>query len=129
MDSRKNKIFSFFSGCGFLDLGFEKNDYEIVLVNEFFEAFLGAYKFARAHMGIPTPSFGYWNTDINRFLAEDENYLRAYIDEARSDGSRVGFIGGPPCPDFSIAGKNRGKEGENGRLSRSYADLIIRPSS
>ncbi len=36
----------------------------------------------------------------------------------------TGFIGGPPCPDFSVAGKNRGQEGENGRLSQTYADLI-----
>ena len=28
-------------------------------------------------------------------------------------------------PIFLVAGKNRGKEGENGKLSRSYADLII----
>lgn len=29
----------------------------------------------------------------------------------------VGFIGGPPCPDFSVAGKNAGANGENGRLT------------
>ena len=37
----------------------------------------------------------------------------------------VGFIGGPPCPDFSVGGKNRGKDGENGKLSSAYIDLII----
>ena len=47
MANKKIKIFSFFSGCGFLDLGFEKNGYEIVLVNEFFKPFLDAYKYAR----------------------------------------------------------------------------------
>lgn len=40
-------------------------------------------------------------------------------------GNLVGFIGGPPCPDFSIAGKNRGREGDNGKLSLSYVNLII----
>ena len=35
----KLKIFSFFSGAGFLDLGFEKEGYEIVFVNEFNEDF------------------------------------------------------------------------------------------
>ena len=125
MANKKIKIFSFFSGCGFLDLGFEKNGYEIVLVNEFFKPFLDAYKYARLNMGIPKPMYGYWNTDINRFLSDDKNILTEYIKDARDDGSLVGFIGGPPCPDFSVAGKNRGKEGENGKLSRSYADLII----
>lgn len=125
MAGKKLKIFSFFSGCGFLDLGFEKSGYEIVLVNEFFKPFLEAYKYARVNMGIPEPIFGHWNTDINRFLTDDKTALTKYIKESRSDGSLIGFIGGPPCPDFSVAGKNKGKEGENGRLSRSYADLII----
>lgn len=31
----KLNIFSFFSGSGFLDLGFELNGYSIELVNEF----------------------------------------------------------------------------------------------
>ena len=30
----------------------------------------------------------------------------------------------PPCPDFSVGGKNRGKEGENGILSATYVELI-----
>ena len=125
MANKKLKIFSFFSGCGFLDLGFEKSGYEIVLVNEFFMPFLDAYKYARAGMGIPEPTFGHWNTDINCFFTANKSSLTNYIKDARSDGSLVGFIGGPPCPDFSVAGKNKGKEGENGKLSRSYADLII----
>ncbi len=119
------KIFSFFSGCGFLDLGFEKSGYKIVLVNEFFRPFLEAYKYARAEMGIAEPTFGHWNTDINRFLSVDKDTLAGHIKEAREDGSLIGFIGGPPCPDFSVAGKNRGKEGENGKLSNSYIKLII----
>jgi len=43
----------------------------------------------------------------------------------RKENALVGFIGGPPCPDFSVAGKNRGQEGDNGRLSRSYIDMIV----
>ena len=38
----------------------------------------------------------------------------------------VGFIGGPPCPDFSTAGKNKGAEGENGQLTSVYVNLIIK---
>ncbi len=128
MDQQKLKIFSFFSGSGFLDLGFEKSGYEVVLVNEFFKPFLAAYQFARKGMNISEPVYGHWNTDINRFLSEDEDALRKYISDARKDNSIIGFIGGPPCPDFSVAGKNRGKDGKNGILSRSYADLIIKMS-
>lgn len=60
MDKQKLKIFSFFSGCGFLDLGFEKSGYDVVLVNEFFKPFLDAYKFARKGMDISEPVYGHW---------------------------------------------------------------------
>ena len=52
MTKRKLKIFSFFSGSGFLDLGFEKNGFEIVFVNEFHPAFMKAYKYSRKKMKI-----------------------------------------------------------------------------
>lgn len=121
---RKLKIFSFFSGSGFLDLGFEKAGYEIVLVNEFQPNFMAAYKYSREKMSMPKPKYGYFNIDVNEFLNERRSELEAYIKDARSDGSLVGFIGGPPCPDFSVAGKQAGKNGENGKLSLSYVNLI-----
>ena len=40
-----------------------------------------------------------------------------------------GIIGGPPCPDFSNGGKNRGGRGKHGRLSRIFVQHIckVRP--
>lgn len=125
MDKRKLKIFSFFSGSGFLDLGFEKNGFEVELVNEFLPAFIEAYKYSRKRLGIQPPEYGYFNIDINEFLSSRKDELKRYMEDARSDGSLVGFIGGPPCPDFSVAGKNKGKDGDNGKLSLSYIKLII----
>lgn len=127
MAKKKNniKIFSFFSGCGFLDLGFETNGYDIVLVNEFSPSFLNAYRYARERMKLEKPKYGYQNIDVNEFLKDKSAELSSYMDDARNDGSIVGFIGGPPCPDFSVAGKQRGREGDNGKLSLSYIQLII----
>ena len=118
------KIFSFFSGSGFLDLGFENAGFQIQLVNEIKPAFLKAYMYSREQMGIEPPVYGYANSDINEYLTNSREYLSDMIREARADGSLVGFIGGPPCPDFSVAGKQRGRDGDNGRLTQSYADLI-----
>ena len=119
------KIFSFFSGAGFLDLGFEMNDFEISFVNEFHPAFMNAYKYSREKMKLSKPTYGYYTGDINVFLSDRKDELAGWMRDARSDGSLVGFIGGPPCPDFSIAGKQKGKDGENGKLSLSYINLII----
>lgn len=124
MNHNKVKIFSFFSGCGFLDLGFENNGYEISFVNELSTSFLSAYKYSRRIMGLPKPEFGYWNTDINEYFTTRCDELNKFIIDARSNDSIIGFIGGPPCPDFSVGGKNKGRYGDNGKLSLSYVKLI-----
>ena len=48
------------------------------------------------------------------------------INEFSIESKIWGVIGGPPCPDFSIAGKQRGADGENGVLSSVYVDAIIK---
>lgn len=122
---RSLKIFSFFSGSGFLDLGFEMAGFSIELVNEFSPAFIAAYKYSREIMGLKKPKYGYKNIDINEYLMSRSDELREQLRESRKDGSLVGFIGGPPCPDFSVAGKQKGRNGDNGKLSLSYVKLII----
>lgn len=119
------RIFSFFSGAGFLDLGFEKEKYEVVFVNEYSNEFLKAYKFAREKMGMKSPRLGYYCGDINDLLrGEQRKELEKKIQDMKKEGL-VGFVGGPPCPDFSIAGKNGGISGKNGMLTNSYKRIII----
>lgn len=121
-------IFSFFAGAGFLDLGFEKTKgFETLFVNEYHVPFMEIYKTARENLRIKKPKFGYSTDDVCSFLDEDKsNTLRQNIESSRKDFDLIGFIGGPPCPDFSIAGKNRGFKGENGKLSSTYIELIVR---
>lgn len=116
-------LYSFFSGCGLLDLGMERAGFEMAVVSEKYGPFLEAYKYSRAKMNIPTPIHGYLNRDICDFLNE-----KSVIDELMElDANKiVGFIGGPPCPDFSTAGKNKGVSGDNGKLSQRYFDLIAK---
>jgi DNA (cytosine-5)-methyltransferase 1 len=65
-------IFSFFSGAGFLDLGFEKAGYEIGYVNEVHKPFLEAYKYSRQKMGTPPPIHGYFEGNIESCIAGEE---------------------------------------------------------
>ncbi len=118
-------IFSFFAGAGFLDLGFENEGFKIDFVNEFNDSFLNAYKYSREKMNIKMPKYGYYCGDINGlFKGEEKKKLNDIIKLCKKDGL-VGFIGGPPCPDFSVAGKNKGITGENGRLTTSYKRIIL----
>lgn len=123
--NKKLVIFSFFSGSGFLDLGFEKSGYKIDFVNEFSSSFINAYIYSRSKMNLNTPKYGYHNTDISKYFNGLKQDLQSYINDARNNNSLIGFIGGPPCPDFSVGGKNKGKDGENGKLSSTYVNLII----
>jgi DNA (cytosine-5)-methyltransferase 1 len=123
--SLRPALFTFFAGAGFLDLGFEQNGFDVVFVNEFHKPFLDAYKYSREQMDIAKPMFGHLACDISDLLNADESVsMSDYVSRARRTHGLVGFVGGPPCPDFSIGGKNKGRDGENGRLSKTYVDLI-----
>jgi len=121
-------VFSFFAGSGFLDLGFETSGFNIVYVNEIFAPFIEAYRYSRELLKLPLPEYGYHYGeagDVSK-LAEgvQAQRLLELVKECHNSNKIVGFIGGPPCPDFSIGGKNKGHLGDNGKLSAAYIELI-----
>ena len=44
------EVFLFFSGLGFLDLGFEEAGFDIAFVNEYNHGFMQAYQYARRNI-------------------------------------------------------------------------------
>ena len=122
---KQTTIFSFFSGAGFLDLGFETAGFKVDYVNEIFEPFMDAYKYARQHLNLPSPEYGYHlGSAISFTEGNQKNILSELVFSARKKAKLLGFIGGSPCPDFSVAGKNKGREGDNGKLSSTYIDIV-----
>jgi len=128
-------IFSFFSGSGFLDLGFERpldegdNPQQVAhvrTVNEFDPAFERAYKYGRERLGIDLSHTEFLGGSAEEMLpgGRHSERLATAMEEGRGAGEITGFLGGPPCPDFSIAGKQAGEHGDNGRLTRSYFELV-----
>ena len=118
------QIYSFFAGVGFLDLGFQNANFDIAFVNEYNERFLYAYQYARRNDS-HVPHYGYSHLDIRSFLSDD-TWNATFPDYRQKKNILIGFIGGPPCPDFSVAGRNEGKEGKNGQLTSIYVELIIK---
>ena len=119
------EIYSFFSGLGLLDLGFEEAGFNIAFVNEIDNQALSAYQYARQKTN-RTPKYGFSNEDVRLFLS-DEKWEKSFPNYSKRDiDNVVGFIGGPPCPDFSIAGKNKGEKGDNGQLTYVYFELICK---
>ena len=118
------QIYSFFSGVGFLDLGFQTAGFDIAFVDEYDERFVRAYQYARRNDS-HVPRYGYSHLDVRSFLSDDV-WNKIFPDYRQQDDTFIGFIGGPPCPDFSIAGRNEGKEGKNGQLTSVYTELILK---
>lgn len=120
----KVPILSFYSGGGFLDMGFEKAGFEVVWTNEndpifaqLHAAGITSWRKARGN-GIKAEIF---NTKSIAEIA-----MADIISEAFPSGKPVqfGMIGGPPCQDFSSNGNNGGFSGERGKLTILYLDKI-----
>ena len=101
---KKIKIVSLFSGCGGLDLGFEKAGYEIVWANEYDKDIWATYRLNHKSTILDTRSI----TDISEDEVPDCD----------------GIIGGPPCQSWSEGGAKRGLNDKRGRLFYDYIRIL-----
>lgn len=99
------KVISLFSGCGGLDLGFEKAGFEIPIANEFDKNIWDTFK-------INHPKTKLIEGDI-RNIKEDD--FPSEID---------GIIGGPPCQSWSEAGSLKGIDDDRGKLFYDYIRIL-----
>ena len=102
---KKFTLIDLFCGCGGLSLGFQNAGFKIAA------------------------AYDYWDLAISIY---GKNFTHPVIKRDLSDLSDLSdiksfhpdfIIGGPPCQDFSIAGK-RNFEGERANLTRVFANLI-----
>lgn len=101
----KMKIISLFSGCGGLDLGFERAGFEIPIANEYDPTIWETYK-------INHPSTKLIEGDIRNIKESD------FPDDID------GIIGGPPCQSWSEAGSLRGINDARGKLFYDYIRIL-----
>lgn len=102
-------VISLFSGCGGLDLGFERAGFSIPVANEFDKKIWATFK--ENH-----PNTHLIEGDIRNVKKED---IVPYI-----EGEVDGIIGGPPCQSWSEAGALRGIEDERGQLFFDYIRIL-----
>ena len=106
------RVVDLFSGCGGLSLGFENAGFDVVAAYDNWQPAIAVHKANFTH-----PIF---NVNLS-----DENIAVKHISEYQPNM----IIGGPPCQDFSSAGK-RDENNGRGDLTISYAKIIsaLKPS-
>lgn len=102
-------VISLFSGCGGLDLGFERAGFEIPVANEFDKTIWETFK-------INHPKTNLIEGDVRQVKKED---IAKYI-----DGEIDGIIGGPPCQSWSEAGSLKGINDARGQLFFDYIRIL-----
>lgn len=106
-----------------MDIGFlQTGKFSIPWHNECHPPFADAYQHGISKLG-------YSNGDASiQSRSRMENLHASVVLKKAFNGQPpelFGVIGGPPCPDFSRAGKNRGGNGKNGKLTRNFANMIL----
>lgn len=96
-----------FAGCGGLSLGFQNKGFEIISAFELWDSAVKCYKANFAH-------------PVYQLDLSDTDTVIPLIEEMKPDI----IIGGPPCQDYSSAGKR--VEAGRATLTDSYADIISR---
>lgn len=102
-------VISLFSGCGGLDLGFERAGFNVPVANEFDPTIYETFK-------INHPNTHLIEGDVRKVTKDD---IAPFI-----DGEVDGIIGGPPCQSWSEAGSLRGIEDARGQLFFDYIRIL-----
>lgn len=105
------KLVDLFAGCGGMSLGFQKQGFDIVAAFELWEAAANCY---RKNFHHPLHQVDLSNVE------EAVSIVASYKPDI--------IIGGPPCQEFSHAGKRI--EGQRASLTENYAQIVsaVRPS-
>ena len=100
------KCIDLFSGCGGLSLGFEKSGFEVVAAFEYWEPAIEVYK----------------NNFTHPIFNQDLTNEQEAIEKIRMFSPDL-IMGGPPCQDFSSAGKRDITQGR-ADLTYHFANIV-----
>lgn len=129
-------VISLFSGCGGLDLGFERAGFRVVLANEYDKTIWPTYRenFPQTQLiagDIRAVTAAMIDEAVQRAAGLESAVVVGPLTprEVTGRGEIVGIIGGPPCQSWSAAGSKRGLDDPRGRLFYEYIRILrhVRP--
>ncbi len=107
-------IYSYFTGAGGFDLGFENASDDSVKFNTVFSTDIESW--AEKTINANRPNWNFLKTDIQNLSPEDVLQNAGVAPDV--------IIGGPPCQPFSVAGKQKATQDPLGTLYRDYVKHI-----
>ena len=102
----KMKVVDLFCGCGGLSLGFQKAGYEVLAAFDNWDEAVMVYH----------------NNFVHPVIKQDLSDVETTVEEIKNFNPDM-IIGGPPCQDFSSAGK-RNEDNGRGDLTVHYAQIV-----
>lgn len=105
---------SLFSGCGGLDLGFERAGFSPCLALDIDEAAILTYQHNRGHVRA-------LKKDLSLIEA---GYVKARLEEMVPRPRPLGVVGGPPCQAFSMSNVHKRSDDPRARLPIAYASVL-----
>lgn len=123
--TKRIPIISFFSGGGFMDMGFINSDFDVVFANEFDKVFAelhdeGMSSWAEGHK---KKYCAISSTESLSDLTPDYILKSAF---PKGVPDLWGIIGGPPCQDFTMNGKGDGFKGTRGKMTHVFFERIMK---
>ena len=100
------KCIDLFAGCGGLSLGFEKAGYDVLAAFDYWDLSIAVYKANFKHL------------IVKQDLTKEQEAIKAI----KAFSPEI-IMGGPPCQDFSSAGK-RDVNGGRADLTHHYANIV-----
>ena len=106
MKHKRLKVVDLFAGCGGLSLGFQNAGFDVIAAFDNWQPAIDVYKLNFEHP----------------VISQDLSDIKASVSSIKEFSLDM-IVGGPPCQDFSHAGK-RNENGGRANLTISYANIV-----
>ena len=124
IEQSKIPIVSFFTGGGFLDMGFEMASFDTVFSNEYDKTFAELFEAGMNTWGNKQGKGKHFKISSTESIVSLSPKVIEQLAFPAGKPKIWGIIGGPPCQDFTMNGKMTGFDGDRGKMTVIFFNRI-----